>query len=60
LRHRLAKYHNQLEEIAGKVGAGDAYFDIKRQVHWAIGFEYSWLKAECDRQNERLRTQQWR
>jgi hypothetical protein len=50
LRHQLTRYEEELEAIAGKVGAQDAYLTIFRKVIEAIGDAYPRLKAECDLQ----------
>ena len=54
LRHCWTKYENELAEIAGKVGAPEAYVTIKQMVLDEITEQYPWLAAECDRQLSRL------
>jgi hypothetical protein len=52
VRHCLTRYDGHLAETAGKVGAGDAYFTMKRRVLREIAFVYPWLKDECEKQIE--------
>lgn len=52
LRHVASKYEDELQNLYGKVGANDAYFDIKEMVLNAIAEKYDWLSDECDRQIE--------
>jgi hypothetical protein len=58
LRHCLTKYETHLDEIAGKVGARDAYLDIKTKVLEEIAAEYDWLWDECWRQERRMQEQE--
>ena len=50
LRHELTEYENHFLGVAGKVGAGDAYPEIKQKVLDAIAEVYPKLRAECNRQ----------
>jgi hypothetical protein len=52
LRHCLTSYESHLREIAGKVGAPDAYCAIKTKVLAAIGDAYDWLYEECRQQGQ--------
>ncbi len=58
MRTLPSRESNQLEtaldEIAGKVGVGDAYMEIKTKVLEAIAEEYDWLWDECWRQEKRM------
>jgi hypothetical protein len=47
LRHCLTHYESHLAKIAGKVGVGDAYVEIKTKVLEAIAERYVWLADEC-------------
>ncbi len=58
LRHCLSRYEEHLAKIEGKVGARDAYSQIKDEVLWAIGFEYDWLADECQRQRARMQEEE--
>ena len=55
LRHEMTEYEHHLDLIAGKVGARDAYLEIKEKVLEAIGDQYDWLADECDRQENIMR-----
>jgi len=50
LRHQMTDYEGHLEQVAGMVGVGEAYYGIKGKVLAAIAAEYPWLAGECDRQ----------
>lgn len=50
LRHELTTYEEDLQNTAGKVGAADAYLDIKEKVLDAISDTYPELTLECLRQ----------
>jgi hypothetical protein len=58
LRHCLTKYEVHLQEIAGKVGARDAYLDIKVKVLEAIADEYDWLRDQCWQQEQIMQDQE--
>jgi hypothetical protein len=53
LRHQLTSYETHLDEIAGKVGTGDAYLEIKIKVLDAIADAYPHLRPECEAQKVR-------
>lgn len=53
LRHELTAYEQHLQSTAGKVGAADAYLEIKRKVLNAISDIYPELNSECSRQSQR-------
>jgi hypothetical protein len=55
LRHELSCYEETLDEITGKVGAADAYLEVKDKVLDAIGKTYPDLFYECNRQSDRAR-----
>jgi len=44
LRHQLTRYENELEQIAGKAGVGEAYEKLKSKVNQAIVYQYPHLK----------------
>jgi hypothetical protein len=52
LRHCCTEYETHLSQIAGKVGAREAYHKIK--VLEAISEAYVWLSEECTRQKAKL------
>ena len=54
LRHVLTNYHAILQATAGKVGAEDAYIEIKERILDAIAEVYPELSAECIQQSQRL------
>lgn len=54
LRHCLTEYEGYLRKIAGKVGVGDVYIELKTKVLNAIAEKYEWLADECDRQEQRM------
>ena len=54
LRHNMTHYENLLDVTAGKVGAGDAYCEIKGKVLDAIATAYPYLASECIRQHIRM------
>jgi hypothetical protein len=54
LRHSGTQYEQNLKKIAGRMGAGDAYLDIKTKVLNAISAAYRWLEDECERQEKRM------
>lgn len=54
LRHELTSYEDNLQNIAGKVGAPDAYLEIKTKVLDAIAETYGWLSEECHKQEKRM------
>jgi transcriptional regulator with XRE-family HTH domain len=56
LRHCLTRYEDHLREIAGQVGASDAYHDLKDKVLDAIADKYDWLSDECHAQSMRMMT----
>lgn len=51
LRHSLTSYDLEIGNIAGKVGASDAYYYIKSLILAVIAKEYPNLAAECKRQD---------
>lgn len=53
IRHELTEYDEALEEVAGRVGIGEAVSLIREMVYGAIAEAYPYLKAECIRQMER-------
>lgn len=55
LRHCESKYEKELSKLKGKIGAQDAYFEIKQKVLDQIEFTYDWLAEECRRQLEQLK-----
>jgi hypothetical protein len=50
LRHELSTYDEELERIAGKVGAANGYFELNHLIYAAIKGAYPSLVEECDRQ----------
>lgn len=50
LRHNATEYHENLEEIAGKVGKGEAYLVLWERIGKEIKAKYPVLAAEFDRQ----------
>lgn len=57
LRHELSSYEAHLDATFGKVGARDAYVEIKTKVLRAIVEAYSWLASECQRQERQVRAE---
>jgi hypothetical protein len=55
LRHELTRYERHLEEIAGKVGTGEAYLEMKDKVLDAIAEAYPELGMECLKQSNLAR-----
>ena len=53
LRHQACQYEQKLEGIFGKVGASEAYLQIKFKVLDSIARAYDYLADECGRQKER-------
>jgi hypothetical protein len=58
LRHCLTEYDKHLTVIAGKVGVGDAYVELKIRILHAISDKHGWLLQECIRQEHELRRRQ--
>ena len=54
IRHNLTAYDEELYEMKGKVGIGEAYILYKRKVLEAIAVAYPYLKEEVTRQINRL------
>ncbi len=54
LRHCMTEYEQHLDKISGKVGAADAYLEIKTKVLDAIAEDYDWLATECSNQESRM------
>ena len=54
IRHNLTAYDEELYEMKGKVGIGEAYILYKRKVLEAIALAYPYLKEEVNRQINRL------
>jgi hypothetical protein len=52
IRHRMTDYEAELSKIAGKVGTGDAYLEIRSKIFDAIADTYPDLWDECSRQEE--------
>lgn len=50
LRHECSDYEAKLEQIAGKIGCGDAYELIRNRVLDAIANAYPVLRDECENQ----------
>lgn len=52
IRHQLTKYEEELNNIKGVVGKGEAYAILKKRINSAIGEQYPWLKNEAEEQTE--------
>ena len=54
LRHMATDYHEALDDVAGKIGCGEARARIKQRVLDAIAEKHPDLAAECGRQKEKM------
>lgn len=52
IRHRLTSYDEELDKVAGQLGAPDARNAIRDKIYDAIAEAYPELEEECERQRD--------
>lgn len=56
LRHNYLDYNDKIDATKGKTGYKEARLQIKIRYNEVIGARYPALRKECERQNEKART----